>query len=541
MGIFSGALDQVNSWIFPIAVALLLFIITRSITRALKAGLRDLPGPWIARFTPFYRAWRISHGDAPLYYRKLHQRYGPIVRTGPNTVDISDPKALSTIYGINSKFLKSSQSAFYDTFSPFFEDKVMPSMFSVRDPATHQALRRPVAQKFSMSSIKSLEPFADECTKIFIDSMKDLEGQRVDLGEWLQWYAFDVIGAITFQQRFGFMEQRKDVQNMIADLEVGLQYAGIVGQVPSLHSWMIGNIWVGKFLAMQPFVHAPDPLRSMVQASITLSPHDDLFTDRSDDLYQSSTQHGDRPDFLAWLRSEEAKGKPISNRDMMNHLSNNLSVIESSFESQVLTYELAGSDTTAISLRAIIYFLAQTPSVYRKLQIEVDNADKLGKLSEYITYAECLELPYLQAVMKEAMRCHPGVSYPLERVVPEGGTTLCGVYLEAGTIVGMNPAVIHHDKSIFGEDAADFRPERWIDSSEEQVKLMDRHLMTFGYGSRTCIGKNISIMEMGKLVPQIIRKFEMEWASDQPEWHVGTFWFAKQHGVICRLRSRDSF
>ncbi|KAJ5697351.1 hypothetical protein N7488_011035 [Penicillium malachiteum] len=332
--------------------------------------------------------------------------------------------------------------------------------------------------------------------------MKDLEGQRVDLGEWLQWYAFDVIGAITFQQRFGFMEQREDVQNMIADLEVGLKYAGVVGQVPSLHSWMIGNIWVGKFLAMQPFVHAPDPLRS-------------IFTQKCIDDYdsQSAAQHSDRPDFLAWLRSEEAKGKPM----------------------------LAGSDTTAISLRAIIYFFIQTPLAYRRLQSEVDNADNLGKLSEYITYAECLELPYLQAVIKEAMRCHPGVSYPLERIVPEGGTTLSGAYLEAGTIVGMNPAVINHDKSIFGEDAADFRPERWIESNEEQVKLMERHLMTFGYGSRTCIGKNFSIMEMGKLVPQIIRKFEIEWTSDQPEWHVETFWFAKQHGVICRLRSRDSF
>lgn len=55
-------------------------------------------------------------------------------------------------------------------------------MFSMSDPAGHQALRRPVAQKFSMSSIKSLEPFADECTKIFVDAMKDLEGQQVDLG-----------------------------------------------------------------------------------------------------------------------------------------------------------------------------------------------------------------------------------------------------------------------------------------------------------------------------------------------------------------------
>lgn len=80
--------------------------------------------------------------------------------------------------------------------------------------------------------------------------------------------------------------------------------------------------------------------------------------------------------------------------------------------------------------------------------------------------------------MKEAMRCHPGVSFPLERVVPEAGAVLCGVHLEAGTIVGINPAVIHHDKSIFGEDAAVFRPERWLESSKEELKRMDRHLMT---------------------------------------------------------------
>lgn len=113
-----------------------------------------------------------------------------------------------------------------------------------------------------MSSIKSLEPFADECTAIFIDAMKDLEGQRVDLGAWLQWYAFDVIGAITFQHRFGFMEKRKDVKGMIDGLEKGLHYAGIVSQVPSLHSWMIGNVWVGQFLGI---LGAPDPLRTMVE------------------------------------------------------------------------------------------------------------------------------------------------------------------------------------------------------------------------------------------------------------------------------------
>ncbi|KAJ5762320.1 cytochrome P450 [Penicillium nucicola] len=481
--------NNIQSCTLLVTVLFIVYTFTSSVITALKPGLRLIPGPIIARFSSLYRPWKIAKGDAPDFYLRLHKKYGPIVRTGPKT------------------------SPFYDTFSPSYEGETMPSMFSVRDPVQHQALRRPVAQKFSMSSIKALEPFADECTKIFIDAMHDLEGQCVDIGVWLQWYAFDVIGAITFQRRFEFMEKRTDVGGMIEALDNGLHYAGIVSQVPALHHWLMGNQWVAKFLSAQPFVEVLDPLRTIVQ-----------FTQQCiDDYDRKPAEHGNRPDFLAWLRGEEAKGKPMPNRDMINHLSNNL---------------LAGSDTTGISLRAIIYYLVKNKSVYRKLQAEVDNADQAGKLSEYVTYAECLELPYLQAVMKEALRCHPGVQYPLERVVPKGGTTLCGVHIDAGTIVGMNPTVMHHDTTIFGGDAGSFRPERWTESNHEHIKLMDRHLMTFGYGSRTCIGKNISIMEMGKLVPQIIRHFEIEWDSDKSDWRVETFWFAKQHGLKCRLRSR---
>jgi hypothetical protein len=83
-----------------------------------------------------------------------------------------------------------------------------------------------------------------------------------------------------------------------------------------------------------------------------------------------------------------------------------------------------------------------------------------------------------QAIMKEAMRCHPGVEFPLERVVPDGGATLCNIRFEKGTIVGINAAVMHRDTTIFGDDAGAFRPERWTESSDERIKLMDRHLMT---------------------------------------------------------------
>ena len=76
------------------------------------------------------------------------------------------------------------------------------------------------------------------------------------------------------------------------------------------------------------------------------------------------------------------------------------------------------------------------------------------------------------------MRIHPGVGFPLERVVPAGGKELGGYFLPAGTVVGVSAPVIHHNKAIYGDDADAFRPERWIDASEEQLKAMDRSTLT---------------------------------------------------------------
>ena len=110
------------------------------------------------------------------------------------------------------------QSSFYDTMTPEYQNALMPSLFTRRDSTHHKTLKRSVASKLSMSSIRTLEPLVDECTSIFLSSMQDLEGQRIDLRTWLQWYAFDVIGMITFNRRFGFIEEKKDAMNMIADM-----------------------------------------------------------------------------------------------------------------------------------------------------------------------------------------------------------------------------------------------------------------------------------------------------------------------------------
>ena len=172
----------------------------------------------------------------------------------------------------------------------------------------------------------------------------------------------------------------------------------------------------------------------------------------------------------------------------------------------------AGSDTTAITLRTIFYHLLQDETIMDKLMAELKVLQSLDESTGGMAlpkWKDVYELPYLSAVVKEALRIHPAVGMTLERVVPSGGLTLDGTTLPKGTIVGCNAWTIHRDQTVFGAHPERFSPERWLNASAEQRASMERHLLSFGAGARTCIGKNISFLEIYKLVPAILQRFEV--------------------------------
>jgi hypothetical protein len=151
----------------------------------------------------------------------------------------------------------------------------------------------------------------------------------------------------------------------------------------------------------------------------------------------------------------------------------------------------AGSETTAIAMKSILYHLMRTPSVHNRLLEELDGALEDGSLSNPVRFSEAARLPYLTAVCKEAMRIHPSIGMSMPRHVPEGGREIAGYFFPAGTKVGISPAVMHFDEAIFGKDAKDFVPERWL---KKDASNMDRYMLHFGQGARTCIGKNVSLL-----------------------------------------------
>ena len=176
------------------------------------------------------------------------------------------------------------------------------------------------------------------------------------------------------------------------------------------------------------------------------------------------------------------------------------------------------------------------PIKMRKLKAEIGSAADAGKISKPISDKEARTLPYLNAVIKEAMRLHSSVGLLLERHVPAGGATICEKYIPGGTIVGINPWVIQHDPSVYPEPHA-FNPEGWLEATPERLAAMERSFFAFGAGNRVCIGKNISYIEMRKIIPELVRKFDIS-LPNGVEWEVKNMWFTQQSMPKCVLKRR---
>jgi cytochrome P450 len=193
---------------------------------------------------------------------------------------------------------------------------------------------------------------------------------------------------------------------------------------------------------------------------------------------------------------------------------------DSLVQTMAVSMAFAGSETTAISLASTFYYLLRNPICYEKLQAELDDFARQGGFSDYetglVTFSEAQKLPYLHACIQEAFRMHPAPGLPLERIVPPQGAEIAGHFIKGGTIVGCSAWVIHRRTEIFGADAHLYRPERWLaepgkdeEAEAKRIKEMSGMMFQFGMGSRTCIGKNISLLEIYKVVPSLLRRFDV--------------------------------
>ena len=123
---------------------------------------------------------------------------------------------------------------------------------------------------------------------------------------------------------------------------------------------------------------------------------------------------------------------------------------------------IAGSDTTATTMSAILSYLSAYPSIRSRLLSEIDAATVSGLISPPVpTYDEvATNLPYYTSVVKETLRLSPSAPAIPARSVSLGGLTIAGRHVPEGMEVACNPWIVNRDKGVWGEDAEEFKPER---------------------------------------------------------------------------------
>ncbi|KAK4496721.1 hypothetical protein PRZ48_012704 [Zasmidium cellare] len=505
----------------------LTFLFTRLLWSYLH--LRHIPGPLIASITDLWRLIDVWQRDSHNTHTNLHAKYGEVVRIGPNTVLVSRPDIVQDIYGISKGFVKSE---FYHVWQNIVNGKRAASLVFTTDEAQHAKMKRPIASAYSLSTLVEFEPLIDSTTAVFLSRLDDLfanTNKVCDLGTWLQWYAFDVIGELTLSRRIGFLQKAHDVQGIIASVAANFDRCSVLGQMPWLDLWTYKNPLYLYFFAKP--VSNPILLfgQKLLQDRLKGWEAEPTFLDVQDPALETKILHGtlpSKPDFLSrFLQLHTEQPDIVTDRALLTYLFMNIN---------------AGSDTIASTLRAIFYYLLKNPSTLQRLQTELSTAASSGNLSLPLpNWTESRTLPYLNAVITEALRLNPALALPLERIVPATGLQIGTTYLPPNTIVGVNPWSHQRNTQIFGSDAADFRPERWIESSSEQIKFMEANMLTFGAGKRTCLGRNIAMLELVKVVPALVMRYDMRLEDEGREWKVLNSFAVRQEGLDVFIRRRE--
>ncbi|KAK2732461.1 hypothetical protein FQN57_002627 [Myotisia sp. PD_48] len=491
----------------------LLFItLLRYARNVVFSPLNVFPGPAVARITNLWRFLDVFSGHAHLTHIQLHKSYGSAVRIGPNFIILDEPDLIPVIYGIDGKYAK---GPFYEVGDIQVGRKKFPNLFSSRDERWHTEQLRPIKRCYDMSNILKFEPTIDRVILKFIDILinrfaAEKERTVCDLGKYLSYFAWDAVAEITFGAPLGFLDEGGDVHGLLRGSQESGRYLARFGQLPTLD----------KILTTNPFYQTESAFSHPVQFSIQ------KIEERRAPGYHHA--QSDQEDFLAhFLEIQKASGEEFDMGKMLTWLTINV---------------VAGSDTTASALNTIMYHLIKNPVHIDSLRRELS---ELKDATFPLPYSKAKSLPFLDAVINEGFRIQPSVGLALERVVPDGpGLVLPdGRIVPSGTIVGMNAHALGRHQGIFGENADFFDPTRWLQRAGENAadfkarySRMKQCSLTFGAGSRGCLGKHVSYLEIYKLVPSLVQAFQMSLVNPKQNCLVLNDWFLFAEGLHTYIR-----
>ncbi|KAJ7267492.1 high nitrogen upregulated cytochrome P450 monooxygenase 2 [Mycena rebaudengoi] len=437
------------------------------------------PGPLLAKLSKLWCVYHTHTGKLHITFRQLHEQYGPIVRIGPNELSICNVDAVQPIlHGMPKGPMWDGRRD--HTHEPY-------ALIGIRDLPTHIQRRKVWNSALNTASVKAYEPILwtrlDQLVDIFESGAERAQGDGAEhnLTDLLSFFAYDYMGDIAFGGAFELMRDG-DAHGVWKIMESGLRFHAYTGHIP----------WSLPFLSalFSFFPAASAPGKKLVDyavkvATTRISRGSQRVKDMSFHLLNEGTQPSNPPPLGDYIRD-------------------------------AYFAIIAGSDTVATTMSCIFFHLLSDPKQFARLrneidtafprsegQVPADNSTKLG------------EMPYLNAVINEALRMNPPVPTGLQRapVAGSGGKVAGTTFIPEGTAVYVPPYVIQRDPRYFSPDPNRFWPDRWLDT--DNVVCNESAFFPYSLGPMNCAGKALAQMELRAVVATLVQNFDI---SFQAEW-----------------------
>ncbi|KAI5835765.1 cytochrome P450 [Schizophyllum commune Tattone D] len=491
----------------------------------LRSPLDNIPGPppesmlsgnFRQMFSP--TAWA--------FHDKLANEYGSVVRTtgllGEKQLYVSDPKALHHIV-VKDQNVYEEHPQFISTNTVVFGKGLLATLGE--DHRRQRKLMNPV---FSTSHIRSMIPIFQDVVGALRTSLETLtkDGPReIDMLDWISRTALELIGRSGLGHSF---------DDLTVDATPHPYTVSIKELAPAMFRVFFWRVYV------LPHVHKLGPawLRRLIVNVLPMRRVHDL-RDKVDLMWANSREIYSRK--LEALRlGDEAvtkqvgQGKDILSLLIRANMKAEDPLDEDELLGQMSTLIFAAMDTTSSALSRTLSLLVQHPDVQEQLRAEIRAA---RKDHDVLSYDQLDSLPYLDAVCRETLRLFPplpqllrlareDVVMPFSRpIVGVDGKTMNEVHVPKDTPVIIAIQNANRNSDIWGEDAQEWKPERWLEPLPDSVA--DAHmpgvysnLMTFLGGGRSCIGFKFSQLEMKVVLVELLDAFKLAASDKELKWRM---------------------
>lgn len=358
----------------------------------------------------------------------------------------------------------------------------------VADLEEHRAQKKKMLPAFAPRHIRALGPlfWTKACELVDVLEKETQELVDVELAQWTSRASLDIIGVAAWGKDFGALENpHTEVVSKYHRMFRGTPRANQQAKLVYAVGLMVQLSTLKRFFPCEFFANLTEGTRAIHRAAATT------------------------------IAERREKPSTAVHPDILTHAMSTGLFDDAALAGQMLNILAAGHETSSLAVTWSCYLLAKHPDVQAHLRAEVRASlpSPTDTAAAETVLADTLEsLPYLSAVLREALRIIPPA--PVVRRSAFQNTSILGHPIPAGTaIIGLYK-YFNTLPEIWGPNAQDFHPDRWLDAEEHAV---DNLFTTFNIGPRSCIGEGFARLEIAALLAAIVGRFKVTLASPEAE------------------------